>query len=190
MFNSYQAGAGSQTKFAEQSDFFRLMECAGPVDVYFYQRGQEVARAEQVSGGYAENFAEDFDELVIHSATAQEIQFVCRYGNQVFYDKAPTGQVEVMNVAGAFTQATMTNIGAAAVDVLAANANRRYLFIQNNDAGLSMRVKLNGGAATAAQGVLLAPGASLELQGFVPTGKVSAICTTAGTLASVEVVEG
>lgn len=190
MLITYQATAGGQVKFAERGDFFRLMNTDALCDVYFYAAGQEVARADSVGGGYAEKFSAHFDELVIHSAVNQEVQFVCRYGNTVFYDQPATGQVDVMNTRGAFTQSTLTTIGAVAVDVLAANPARRYLLVQNNDAGLSMRVKVNGGDATAAQGVLLAPGASLELQGFVATGKVSAICTTAGTLASVEVVEG
>lgn len=190
MLVTYSAGAASFTKFAEKGDFLRLMKTDFPVDIFFYRDGAEVERAEGVGGGYSERFAEYFTEFQIYSAVAQDIQFVAREGNVVGYDQPPEGLVRVSNVNGGFVQQTKTNLTNVAQTVLPQNLLRRYLLIQNNDAGLSLRVKLDGAAATAADGVLLTPGGALELANFVPTGAVSLICTTAGTLADVQIVEG
>lgn len=190
MLVTYRAGAGSLTKFAEKGDFLRLLKTDFPVDVYFYDNGKELERAEGVGAGYSEKFTGYFSEFVIFSGVEQDIQFVARDGNVVGYDAPPEGLVRVSNVNGAFAQQTKTNLTNVAQIVLPQNMLRRYLLIQNNDAGLSMRVKLDGTAATAADGVLLTPGGALELANFVPTGAVSLICTTAGTLADVQIVEG
>jgi hypothetical protein len=73
--------------------------------------------------------------------------------------------------------------------VLAANANRRYLLIQNNDTAGIIYVRLDGGAATAATGIKIAAGGSYECAGYVPTGAITAIGDIASN-ANVVAVEG
>lgn len=182
-------GAGERKEFFDPGDFFRILDAADPVEVTFYRNGAEVAEAEGVGEGYAEKFREGtFDRFAITSATAQTIQFVARLGNDVAYDKAPTGDVNIANVRGAFTQAqkTVTN---ASGQLLAGNTLRRYVLIQNNDASGDVYVTLDGTAATTAKGIKIAAGGSLELANYVPTGAINAIGSIASN-ANVVAVEG
>lgn len=188
MLIKFDAAANSITEFTEQADFFRLMQSETSVNVYFYAQGREVARADLVSGGYAEQFSEPFDRVVIESETAQAIQFVCRRGNRVYYDQPPQGLVIVQNVNGAFSQSqeTVTN---ASGELLPANAGRRYLLVQNKDAGGDVYITLDGSDATTGNGVKVVAGGSLELAGFVSVGPVKAIGSIANN-PNVVVVEG
>lgn len=174
-----QAGVG---------DFFRILSSSYTVDVYFYANGKEVARALAVSEGYAEDFAQPFDKFTIkNGATGQDIQVVARLGNRVAYDKTPVGDVNVLNTAGAFTQSepAVTNVAST---LLAAKPLRRYLLVQNNDTGANLRVTLDGSTPTAAHGIKITPGGSLELSNYAPTGAVKVIADQA--TAVVTVVEG
>lgn len=188
MLNTLTIAAGTTIPFAEAGDFFRLMSAANAVDVFFYKNGAEVARSEGVSGGYAEQFEKDFDRITIKSATTQSVQYVTRLGNRVQYDAPPVGNVTVTNVNGAFVNAQKTVTNASA-QMLAANAARRYLLIQNNDAAGDIYVRLDGTAATIGTGVKIPAGGSYELQGFVPTGAIFAIGSIASN-ANVVTVEG
>lgn len=188
MLITFAAGAASLTTFREVGDFFRLMQTSANVTVYFYRQGREVARADDVSGGYAERFGESFDEIAIESDAAQSVQFVCRLGNQVFYDQPPQGLVIVQNVNGAFSQAQKT-VTSASTAIAAANIVRRYLMVQNNDPSGDVFVTVDGTPATTAKGLKVPAGGALELAGFAPTGAVNAIGSIASN-ANVVVVEG
>lgn len=189
MFIETNFGAGEQKEFYDPGDFFRLMEAADPVTVTFYKNGAEVSKAENIIEGYAEKFREGtFDRFIITSTTAQTIQFVARLGNDVAYDKAPTGDVNINNTGGAFTQSpkTVTN---ASGQIFAANSQRRYLLIQNNDASGDVYVTIDGTTATTAKGIKIAAGGSLELATYSPTGEINAIGSLASN-ANVVAVEG
>lgn len=181
--------AGQTLEYFEPGDFFRLLEAVGPVDITFYRNGAEVSEAENIGEGFAEKFRNaGFDRVRITSATTQAIQFVIRLGADVFYDKPPTGNVTITGQNGAFTQAqkTVTN---ASGSMLAANANRKYLLIQNNDATGILYVTLDGTAATTAKGIKIAAGGTLELINYCPSGQVFAIGSIASN-ANVVAVEG
>ncbi len=172
--------AGERKEYYDPGDFFRLLAATNPVTVTFYRNGAEVAEAEGVGEGYAEKFRVDgFDRFAIESATTQTLKFVARLGNDVAYDTPPNGDVTITNVNGAFTQSqkTVTN---ASGQLLAANAQRRYLLIQNNDASGDIFVNLTGAAATTGNGIKIAAGGSYECQGFAPTAAITAI----GSIAS------
>lgn len=190
MLHTYTSGVAEAKEFTEQGDFFRVMSATAAVDVIFYDAtGAELARSEGVQSGYAERFrGRKFGKVRITSATAQAIQFVVRDENEVFYDQPPNGQVTVTNVRGAFTstQKTVTN---ASGSLVAANAARRYLLVQNNDAAGIVYVNLQGATATAVNGVKLNPGDSLELQGYVPDNGITAIGSIASNT-NVVAVEG
>jgi hypothetical protein len=98
-----------------------------------------------------------------------------------------TGTVMLANQQGAFTQTTpaVTN---ADSQLLAANAARRYFYIQNLDAVANVFLRFDGAAATLANGVKLPPGGYMELQGYVPTGAVHIIADQ--LTADVRVLEG
>jgi hypothetical protein len=189
VYQNITLSAGVAVEFAEPADFFRVLEST-PTDLelIFYRAGREVSRAESIQDGYAEKFGEPIDKVRITSAAGGALEFVMRLGSDVRYDKAPTGAVTIAGQQGAFTQAqkTVTN---ASGQVFAANAARRYLMIQNNDATGIVYVTVNGTAATTANGIKLLPGASMEITGYQPTGAVNAIGSIASN-ANVVAVEG
>lgn len=177
--------AGTTLEFYEAGDFFRLLECNNPVDVRFYTNEAEQVKAEGISEGYAEHFSVQFQRIKITSVTTQTLQFVVRLGNTVAYDAPPVGAA----LQGAFTQTNATVTSASAL-LKAANASRRYLFIQNNDASGDIYITLDGSASTAAKGIKIgANGGAYELQGFVPVGAINAIGSIASN-ANIVVVEG
>lgn len=189
MLENVTINAGQRLEFYERGDFFRLMEGTDPVQVTYYYNGQEVSEADNVREGYAEEFDKgEFDRIAITSATTQAIQFVIRYGNKVAYDKTPEGDVNILNVNGAFTHSSVA-VGSSSVQLLAANANRRYLLIQNLDSVVNIWIRLDGATATYGDGIQIAAGATFELQGYAPTGKVTAIGTGAGT-PNIKITEG
>lgn len=179
--------AGQRVEFQEQSDFFRILDLAGVVDVEFYKMGVKVSDAIGISAGYAEKFTDGFDKIAITSATAQTIQLVTRLGNEVRYDKAPMGYTTINNGSNTFTnsQKTVTN---ASATLVAANVNRRYLLIQNNDAAGDIYVRLDGIAATIGTGVKIEALGSYALENLVPIGAITAIGSIASN-ANIVVVE-
>ncbi len=74
---------------------------------------------------------------------------------------------------GAFTQ-TAPAVTTTAANLVAAKPNRRYLLVQNNSTSGNVYVN-TAATATAANGIKLAPGASLEFDNFCPVGAISAI---------------
>lgn len=103
-------------------------------------------------------------------------------------DNSIVGTVALSNTCGAFTQAQEA-VTTASAQLLAANAARRYLLIQNKDATGNIWVTLDGAAATTVKGVKVAPGGSYELQGYVPNGAINAIGDIASNT-NVVAVEG
>lgn len=196
MIDKFTAGAGSLTVYREHGDFFRLLETGAKVTVYIYRHGREIARADEISGGYAEKFAEPFDEIAIESAVAQDVQFAIRLGNVVSYDAPPTGSVTVANVphvqvdsipavtvSGSIRRSFFQDslaIGVVNTSLFIAKPTRDYLFIQNTSVSANIFVSLDSSPATVARGIKLEPGASLELDSVLPTGEITAIADAAG----------
>lgn len=180
----------AEVEFNEAGDFFRIVDSqADDITVRFFSHGQEIARAENVGEGYSEQFGVQFDSIKIKStAGGNAVAFVIRYGSKVGYDKPPTGTVTLSGQSGAVVQSTAT-VTSASATLLAGNAGRRYLLIQNNHATGIIYVTLDGQTATAALGVKIAAGASLEIQGFSPTGIINAVGSVASN-AAVVVAEG
>lgn len=192
MYQQITLAAGVAQEFAELSNFLRIMKAVPTdIEIRFYQQGREVSRAVGLGAGYAERFlGGEFDRIRISSASGGAVDFVMRLGNEVRYDAPPTGNVAITNTGGAFVNSQVTTLTNAVQTIKAANTARRYLLVQNNDASLSMRLRLDGTDPTTDNGILLKAGESLELQGYAATGAVKAICTTAGTLSDVQVMEG
>lgn len=179
--------AGTTIPFIEQSDFFRLLASTLPITVEFYKNGAKIAEAIDINGGYAERIPDGFDKITIYSATTQIIQFVTRNGGDVRYDNL-TGNVAITNVNGAFTNAAAT-VTSTSAQLKAANTARRYLLIQNNDATGIVYVRLDGGTASATNGIKIPAGGSYEITNYVPNGAITAIGSIASN-ANVVVVEG
>lgn len=190
MYQRVTLAAGVAVDFQEASDFFRMLEGAqADASVIFYYQGREVSRAENIGEGYSERFTTGaFDKWRIQSTAGGVFEFVTRLGNEVGYDKAPTGDITLGQGAFAQGRASVTNANQV---IIAANASRRFLMIQNNDASAFMRVTLSGAAATAAQGFRLAAGDSLDLSGYQCTAAINVMMETATAAAdNVEWAEG
>lgn len=182
-----QAFSAGETKvFFLSGDYFELIDCPSAVDVVL-QDEQGAQRARMIGAIQTHHVKNTpFKVVQITSATAQSIRFA--YGSGEAGTRQTAGAVTVSNWSGAFTQSQLTVTNASA-QLIAANATRRYLLIQNKDASGDVHIKLDGAAATLANGLRIPPGASIELQGFVPNGAVFAI----GSIASnpnVIVVQG
>lgn len=189
--SSITLSAGQTVKFSDLGNFVRILAADAPVTIRTYKDGQVLTESAGVLSGYAEQFdlSKPFDAIEIYSATAQTVQIVVRLGQVVYYDQAPTGSVSISNTGGAFTQSRAT-VSNANVQILAAKADRRYLLVQNNDDIQTLRVSLDGSAATASAGFRVAPGSSLELPNFTANGAINVMMEAASALANnVEVVE-
>ncbi len=170
--------AGQSVKFSDMGNFIRVLSADLPITIRTYRNGQVLTDAPNVTGGYAEQFEMDmpFHEVEIYSASAQTVQIVMRYGQVVYYDQAPTGLVSVQaqvpaQAAGANTQKTVTN---ASASLVAANAARQYLLIQNKDSSGNIYISF-GAAATVANGVKIAAGGSYEFNCNILTAEIFAI---------------
>ncbi len=187
---SVALGAGQTVKFIDLGNFLRVLSANSAITVRTFRNGQVVTESVDVYSGYAEQFDDgnQFDAVEVYSASAQTVQIVIRNGQVVYYDQAPTGNVSVINPAqatGANTQKTVTSSSASLV---AANAARKFLAIQNKDA--SGKIYINfGAAATFANGILIPAGGYFELNSNMLTAQIFAISDIASN-SNVVVVEG
>lgn len=190
MYQRVNLAAGVAVEFQEAADFFRILESPqADATVIFYLNGKEVSRAENIGEGYNEEFiGSTFDKVRIVSTAGGWFEFVTRYGNRVGYDKFPAGDVNVLNNQGAFTSTAKTVTNASA-SLVAANAQRRFLEIQNKDGSGAIFVNVAGVAATTSNSRKIPPGESWCLSGYVPDGQVFAIGDAASN-PNVVVVEG
>ncbi len=173
MYQSITLSAGVAVEFTDAADFMRVLEAA-PTDLQliFYRAGQEVGRAEHITAGYSERFAQAFDKMRMSSATGGVVEFVTRLGNEVRYDRPPSGRIR--NESGAFVQVQATITNASSV-IRAANNNRQFLLIQNRSATGTIYINLSGATATTANGVRITAGGVLLLDQFMPNNQITAI---------------
>lgn len=186
-------GAAGAKDINEAGDFLRVLASpAEDVSLTIYKQGREVGTVSNVGAGYSEEI--EFDKVRVSSTGGGTVAIVTRMGAKVMYDKAVgsvslAGTVTSRDENGAFTQVAVT-VNATTTQIAAANPARRYLLIQNKDAGLKINVTVNGSAATVGLGLSVAPGdGSLEFNGRCPTGAINAI-SAGGANANVIVVEG
>lgn len=174
--------------------YFTTLACGNPINVRFYHGGKQLDLGQisqllaglEVTLGNIGDIEAAFDRIEIDVTGADTVQVGIGNG-QARYNRSQ-GSVAVTNVRGAMTNTapTVTN---ASTTLVAANATRSYLLIQNNHASADVYVRLDGAAATLTTGVKIPAGGSYELVGFVPTGAVTAIGSVASNT-SVVVVEG
>lgn len=174
-----------------QGEYFELRTAASAIDVELLDRsGGVVSLIEQAQESDYVRPGRYETVRITNGATAQAVQFWYGSGDAGSrrFSGSVSGTVNIGNTSGAFTQAqaTVTN---ASGQLLAANAARRYLLIQNNDTSGDIYVTLDGTAATTAKGLKIAAGGALELQGYAPTGAINAIGSLA-TQSNVVTVEG
>lgn len=174
--------------------YFTTLACSNPINVRFYKGGKQLDLGQisqllaglEVTLGNIADTAAAFDRIEIDTTGADTVQVGIGNG-QARYNRSQ-GSVAITNVSGAFVNAQKT-VTTTSGTLLAANAARRYLLVQNNDATGDIYVRLDGIAATTTTGIKLPAGGSLELQGYAPTGAITAIGSIASN-ANIVTVEG
>lgn len=180
--------AGERIPFQVIGDFFHLLETTSPVDIEFLKNGATQYAASGMEFGFFVRPSGGFTGLAFTSAVAQTFKIAYGLGDGGY--NRTTGSVQIIGQQGAFTEGrvSLTNANQA---IIGANASRKYLMVQNNDAVAVMRVTLNGGAAMVGQGFRVQPGNMLELNGYQSTAAINAIMETAtAAAANVEFVTG
>lgn len=176
--------AGQAFELAAVGDYVRVRTSAVDLKIEQPDSGEDIL----VSQGDDFQF-EQFQRLRIshQDAAEQAVTLIVSKGKKAGSAQVG-GSITVAGQQGAFTstQKTVTN---ASGQLAAAKAARRYLLVQNNDLTGIIYVNLSGAAATAANGIKVNPGGSIELQGYVPSGAITAIGSIASN-ANVVLVEG
>jgi hypothetical protein len=182
--------AGQTEEFAAAGNYLQVRQSA--VDLII----ENPLTAEKVEASQGDDFQfDDFKSLrVTNTGVTDQLIKLTVSKNKKAGSAKVGGSVNVSGAVllanGALTQgrATVTNANQA---ILAANANRRYLMIQNNDPLTVLRVTVDGNAATATQGFRVEAGSSFELPTFATTGAVNVMMETASAVANnVEFVQG
>lgn len=178
--------AGAREDYPVKGDYIRLKTASVPVTFEGRDSGFKVTLEQGDSVRLKE-----FQAVIVSHGDAAEQTVTFYVGNGESLDSSQVGgSVQISNVNGSFTQpqASVTN---AVSTLLAANAARRYLLIQNNDASAVLRVTVDGSAPSATKGFRIAAGDSLEIHSYSPTGAIKGFMETAtGTANNVEIAEG
>lgn len=180
--------AGNPEDIGVSGDYVRIKSASVPVRIEA-ENGQVDATIEE---GDALNL-KPFTRLRVSHADAAEQTITLLIGNGTSSDSARVGGsiavAELPAVAVAMTQ-TANAVGVASAQLVAANAARRFLLIQNTDAAANVFLNVAGAAAVLNQGVKLSPGASVLFDVATPGGAVFAIASAATAAGAVVVVEG
>lgn len=182
--------ASGSHRLLVSGQYFKILAASGPVKVQ-----SDFGTLDGIAAGQGlEKTPFDFLFFTDKSGAPNTVQVLV--GDENFID-GMTGSVVVTaatiatNVApksAAFVNAQKTVTNASA-QLLAANAARQYLMIQNKDAAGSIYIGFGATAATVANGVLIGPGGAYELPGAISTQEIQAIGSIASN-ANIVAVEG
>lgn len=165
-------------------DYFKILSASGAVDVE-----ADWGRLTNLTAGQGLE-SSPFQYLYFRDRTGGANAIKVVIGDEKFID-GQSGAVSVSsNVAarsGTFANASVTVTNASAVHA-AANSARQYLLVQNKHASGILYLAF-GAAATAANGVRIAPGGSYESGVVCPTGSINIIGDIVSN-ADVVIVEG
>jgi hypothetical protein len=163
-------GAGVAVHRLFQGSFFKILSSTGAVNV----RTANVNLSGLIGGQGFEKAPFDFVELQDASGASNVIRYIV--ATEGFIDGlSGTMTIGANSIAksGGFTNAAAT-VTSASASLLAANASRQYLLIQNRDPAGTIYVNF-GAAATVANGIKIAPGGAYESGGIVSTQQLFAI---------------
>lgn len=181
-----KVGAGQTVELGITGDYVRVSESLVLVTLETIDNQNKVTLSE----GEELSIAQFTGLRISHDdAIEQEITLYVARGARIGSSQV-AGAVSLKNEQGAFVQsrASVTN---AAAQLLAVNADRRYLMIQNNDSAATLRITLDGSEPAVGAGFRLGPGESMELAGFMTNGAINGFMETAtATAGNVEICEG
>lgn len=188
--------AGGSDEFAFKGNYLRAKTApytvsienieSGGRDVFSLQEGEDAL------------FTDEFERLRVTNTGAADAYFTFIIGKDAKVSSAKvsgsviitSGSLQITaqmppQAIGANTQKTVTN---ASASMVAANAARQYLLIQNKDTAGVIYINF-GAAATVANGLKIAAGGSFELNSNMLTGQIFAIGDIASN-ANIVVIEG
>jgi len=180
-------GAGLSDEFAFKGNYVRAK--VAPYELTVENMGSNGRDVFTLTEGEYANFPDDYERLRITNNGVADASFVLIVAKDGAVNSAKLSGNVTINNNGAATQnrVSLTNVNQ---QILAANAGRKYLMIQNNDAGAVMRVKIDGNAATAAQGFRIPAGSTYVFENFNVTGAINCMMETAtGAAGNVEFAE-
>ena len=177
-------------EFPISGAYFELLQIVNPVDLKFYDaNGVVICDEKQVSAGHWVNRAGNnidgkplshFVRFEITTSANEAVKFTATDGTSGSRVSPANIISTVIPLGLAHTQAkkTVTN---ASTTLLAANATRRYLFVQNQDPTGDIYIRTDGGGAAVADAsaVRLRPGDVWE-----PAVPPLAALTAIGSIAS------
>lgn len=179
----FSLNAGETKRFSVVGNTLRYKSGSGAVAAQANGGTVSLLPGQQIT-----DMSRRYSEFSIKNTGASVISGVIIAGDIDFKDDQFVGVVSVSNVNGPMvnTAKTVTN---ASAQLVAANASRRFLLIQNKDAAGNLFVTLDGTAATTANGIKIGSGSTLILDVFAPVGAIFAIGDVASN-ANIVVVEG
>lgn len=172
---------GEAYELAAQGDYVRIRSASVTLTI-------ETDKLDKIEATQGDDFElEPFERLRIshESGSEQTVKLIISNGKKAGSSQV-SGNITLGGSAYTQTAATVTN---ASAQLLAANNDRRTLVIQNNHGSGNIFVRLDGGVATAADGLKIAPGGSILFDSNAPTGQINAIGDLASN-PSVIVIEG
>jgi len=178
-------GAGLVSTRLFSGAYFNILSSTGAIDV----RTDKVNLKGLIAGQGFEKQPFTRLEITDASGATNTIRYVIAdegfiaglTGNMTISSIVPVQSGSFVNA-----QATVTN---ASAQIVAANAARKYLAIQNNDTVGIVYIGFGAAAVTAANGLKIAPGGSYELSDVQSTQAIRAIGSIASN-ANVVTVEG
>ncbi len=175
--------------FGVFGNFFRIRTATAGIDVEFRRAGKKLAEnlvsATSAEWAYPEG---GFDQVIVTSSGNQLVEFDI-YAGRVGSDAVQGNVSLITGPAGAHVPAAVAITNASAV-ILAANAARKYLLIQNAHASDTLWVRCDGVAAAATPACLAIPAGGVWEPPFVPTGEIRGIRSVASGGNNVHVIEG
>lgn len=163
--------------FPVEGHYFELLATVNPVDVTLYGEGDVVLASEkQITAGYYvdRRQMEPFKRFEITTGGLEAVKWFVTDGTGG-QKTAPTTVSSIVPATGLAHTQTGVTVGAASTVVLAANANRKYLLIENQSTTDDVYIRTDGGVAVADKTALkLQPGQVWEPP-VAPTGAVNAI---------------
>lgn len=175
----FEIAPGGMQRIPVAGEKFIVRQTTGPVNVR-WERGY---LTNQVDGqGYNTG---PVSWLSLTNDGAATITGIVLMADEDAIDNRIAGTVSVRN--GATFVNSAPAVGIASAQLVAANAARTYLLMQNNHATSTVSINFSG-AATMANGLLIRPGGYWESPVSVPIGAINAIADVAN--ASFIVIEG
>jgi hypothetical protein len=170
--------------------YFELLSTVNPVDVTLYGEGDVVLASEKqvITGYYVDRRGkEPFQRFEITTGALEAVKWFATDGTGG-QKTASAVVAQTVPASGLAHSPSSVNLGAGSTPLLAANANRKYLLIQNQSPTEDIYIRTDGGAAVADKTAFKLSGGQTWEPPVAPTGAINAI-RGAGVAVDVHVIQ-